>query len=59
MSRVAAVAGLGLYVLEQLLMRLDNPAVAPVGLIVAGLIILAFIHGVRGTFAYHRLRRQC
>ncbi len=57
MSRIAAVAGLGLYVLGQVLIRISMPSIAPGGLWVAGLFILGFVNGVRGTFAYHRLRR--
>lgn len=58
MSRIAAVAGLVIYSLEQIMLRLDNPSLAASGWLVAGLFVLAFVHGVRGTFAYHALRRQ-
>ena len=57
MSRVAAVAGLVLYVAEQILMRMDNPKASGSGIFLAVVIVLAFINGVRGTFAYHRFHR--
>ena len=52
MSRVAAVAGLVLFVLERLLMLPENHGMG--SLIVGVAITLAFANGVRATFAYHR-----
>lgn len=57
LSRVAAVAGLLLYIVEQIAMRAANPSMSGAGVVVAVFLILAFVNGVRGTFAYHRLRR--
>jgi len=57
-SRVAAIAGLGVYVLEQLYM-LSAPGQWGVGrffVIVA--LICAFIGGIRGTFALHEFRSR-
>lgn len=54
LNRVAAVAGLALYLGERLY------AWAEVGLrspIVAVILTLCFVHGVRGAFAYHRFGR--
>ncbi|NJO79148.1 MAG: hypothetical protein HC827_11930 [Cyanobacteria bacterium RM1_2_2] len=56
MSRVAAVAGLVLYILEQVVMRISNPALSTSGFFVTGLLILAFTNAIRGTFAYHAFR---
>ncbi|HBL58637.1 MAG TPA: hypothetical protein DDZ80_09010 [Cyanobacteria bacterium UBA8803] len=57
MSRFAAVAGLVLYIVEQIIMRISNPSNFGAGLFIVILFILAFINAVRGTFAYHRFRR--
>ena len=54
MSRVAAVAGLALFVLERLLMLPENHGTG--SLIVGIAIALAFANGVRATFAYHRFQ---
>jgi hypothetical protein len=55
MSRVAAVAGLSLYLLELWFTTKTNGASANV--ILPIIIILAFIGGIRGTVAYHRYRK--
>lgn len=54
LSRFAAVAGLVLYVLESLyaMAQLAGPRS---GIVLRIIITLAFIHAVRGTFAYRRL----
>lgn len=52
LSRVAAVAGLALYLLEQGYQIATIGSKSPV---MALLFILFLFHGVRGTFAYHRL----
>jgi hypothetical protein len=56
MSRVAAVAGLAVYILERIYMQSALGAKAGSGIVVTILIILAFINAVRGTFAYHRMK---
>ena len=53
MSRVAAVSGLVLFVLERIWMWRDNPRAG--NIIVAVLFTVAFANGVRATFRYHRL----
>lgn len=58
MSRVAAVEGLLLYGAGRIVMWIDDPSDTDSGLVVASWLIWSFINGVRGTFAYHRLR-QC
>ena len=55
MSRVAAVAGLVIYIAEQVLIRVSNPKLATNGIFFTVLIVIAFINGIRGTFAYHSL----
>jgi hypothetical protein len=57
LSRIAAVLGLVVYGLGQVLMWIE------IGLQIQGiwlltLIVFGFINGIRGTFAYHRLRRE-
>jgi len=56
MSRVAAVAGLVIYCLEKIYMQSVMGTKFASGLIVAVIIILAFINAIRGTFAYHRMK---
>jgi len=58
LSRVAAVAGLLLYIVEQIIMRVSNPNLSMSGFFIVIVIILAFVNAVRGTFAYHRFRRE-
>ena len=50
-SRVAALAGLAVYVLERANQISETGANRHVGAILLGLL---FVNGVRGTFAYHR-----
>lgn len=53
MSRGAAVAGLVLFVAEKILGAIESGSFQ--GAHVAAVLILAFVHGVRGTFALARL----
>ena len=57
MSRVAAVAGLVIYILEKIYMHAVAGASIGAGLLVSLLITLAFVNAVRGTFAYHRMKQ--
>ena len=54
MNRIAAVAGLALYILERISMWSEygtkNPAIAI-------FITLMFINSIRGIFAYHKLNK--
>jgi len=51
-SRVAAVAGLFVYILDRIYFVTTG---GPRGVVIWGLILLAFWQGVRGTFAYAKL----
>jgi len=51
-SRVAAVAGLVIYVADRIYFVATG---GPRGVVIWGLILLAFWQGVRGTFAYAKL----
>ena len=53
-SRVAAVAGLVLYILERIMMWADVGFKSP---IIAIIFTLAFVGGVRGTWAYRKQAR--
>jgi hypothetical protein len=57
LSRIAAVLGLVVYGLGQVLMWI---AIGPQleGIWLLTLIVFGFINGIRGTFTYHRLRRE-
>ncbi|MEM9216666.1 MAG: hypothetical protein AAGD25_20245 [Cyanobacteria bacterium P01_F01_bin.150] len=56
MSRIAAIAGLSLYVINQIYMlTVTGPRASGLGIML--LIVFAFINGIRGTFAYHRLKK--
>jgi hypothetical protein len=55
MSRTAAVLGLGLYLFEQVYQLV---VAGPLNPIMAMFFTLFFVHGVRGTFAFHRLAEQ-
>ena len=52
-SRVAAVAGLSLFVAEKIYQFATLPK-ALVGIAMAVILLAFFVSGVRGTFAYHR-----
>lgn len=53
-SRVAAIAGLLFFLLEKVYQFTTQPK-ALMGLWLAIIILVGFVGGVRGTFAYHRL----
>lgn len=58
-SRVAAVAGLFLFIGSKAvgwIMVSQSPQVG--ALLIAALFLIFYIHGVRGTFAWHRHRRS-
>ncbi|MEM1264059.1 MAG: hypothetical protein AAGH76_16800 [Pseudomonadota bacterium] len=55
LSRVASVLGLGLYIAERVWMFQAN---GKLGGVLMVLLILMFVNGVRGTFAYHRLNAE-
>jgi hypothetical protein len=50
-SRVAALCGLGLYLVEEAYVLAQA---RPVALLVVALFTIAFVNGVRGAFALHR-----
>lgn len=56
-SRVFAVIGLALFAFEKVYQFVTQP-LAYGGALVAIALLLAFVHGVRGTFAWHRLRSE-
>ncbi len=56
-SRIAAVALLGFFMVNQVLLRLDDPAIGATGLFVAFLLTYLYARGVTGTFLYHRRQR--
>jgi len=55
MSRAWAVVGVLLFVAERAYAFYDRAMTAMSGIIVGLLLLLAFLNGVRGTFAYRRL----
>jgi hypothetical protein len=55
MSRVAAFAGLVLYLIEQ---AIAWATIGPKAPVVAALFILLFVNALRGTFSYHRLMNK-
>jgi hypothetical protein len=57
-SKFFAVAGLVLFVFENVVQFSAHPQLAIFGWVMALLFILLFISGVRGTFAFHRLSAQ-
>ena len=52
-SRIAAVAGLVIYLAERLYMMSVN---GPKGIFLSIVLTIVFINAVRGTFAWHRLQ---
>jgi nitrate reductase gamma subunit len=56
MSRVAAVAGLVLYIIERIAMHIVMGKSRISGIFITVLFLVMFINAVRGTFAYHRMR---
>jgi hypothetical protein len=57
-SKFFAVAGLCLFIVEKIYQFSARPEVAVFGIIVAVLITLLFVSGVKGTYAYHRLSKE-
>lgn len=55
MNRIAAIAGLSLYILERIMMWLDQGPQSPV---IAILITFLFINSLRGIFAYHKYAKD-
>jgi hypothetical protein len=55
MSRTASVAGLALYIIERSYAWATSGLKNPV---VAAIFTLLFIHSVRGTFSYHKFKKQ-
>lgn len=58
MSRIAAIAGLTLYLLSRILLQASGVPTNLLGLALATLISVAFINAIRGTFAFHRFKCQ-
>jgi hypothetical protein len=58
LSRAWAVVGLSLFVAEQAYGFYHRGITLTAGLVVVIILLLGFIHGVRGTFAYRRLPTQ-
>jgi hypothetical protein len=58
MSRVFAVSGLLLYLLERVFMWAENPELASKGILISIFMVFAFVNGIRGTFAFHRFRAR-
>ena len=56
MSRAWAVVGLLLFLYERVYAFYVRPT-ATAGIIVGLIVLLAFVNGVRGTFAHHRLSK--
>lgn len=55
MNRIAAIAGLILYILERISMWSEHGAKNPA---IAIFITLMFINSIRGTFAYHKINKS-
>jgi hypothetical protein len=59
--RTAAVIGLVLFISEKIFMvaiGFSSPVQSSSALIVALILVVCFVNGVRGTFAFHRLRKD-
>ena len=55
-SKSFAVIGLALFVIEKIFQLATQPMSLSFGILVAVALLFAFINGVRGTFAYHRMK---
>ena len=55
-SRVFAIAGLSLFVIEKAFQIATQPDSIRFGIFLAVILLLCFISGVRGNFAYHRYK---
>ena len=53
-SRLAAVLGLLLSLFERITMWMTHGLAGGGGVFLTLLLVLSFVHGIRGTFAYHR-----
>jgi hypothetical protein len=56
MSRVAAISGLVLYIIERIDMHVMMGKSHISGIFVTVMFLFAFINAIRGTFAYHRMQ---
>jgi len=56
-SRFAGVAGFALFLLERIFMIAKGGPAAG-GLFMGIFLLLGFLHGMRGAFAYHKLQSQ-
>ena len=54
-SKAFAIIGLCLFVIEKIHQYATQPSLAVFGIFMTVILLLAFINGVRGTFAFHRL----
>ncbi len=54
-SRICAVAALVLFILEKIL-QLAESGLGILGIGIAGFFIVLFLIGIKGTFAFHKLR---
>lgn len=57
-SKAFAVAGLGLFLIEKIYQFATQPQALGFGIFVAVILLLCFISGVRGNFAYHRFAAE-
>ena len=58
MSRVGAIVALLFFSLSIIMLLVNGSLGNPIGLITLGLFLCCLINGVRGTFAYHRIRSE-
>lgn len=57
-SKVFAVAGLGLFLIEKIYQLATQPQTLSFGFFIAVILLLCFISGVRGNFAYRRFAAE-
>lgn len=57
-SKGFAIAGLALFALEKVFQAVTQPQSMRFGIFLAVILLLCFISGVRGTFAYHRFKAE-
>jgi hypothetical protein len=57
MSRLASIAGLLIYLADRVAIIAQNGSKGG-NYVIMAFFILAFINSIRGTFAYHRIRRD-
>ncbi|GAB4131647.1 MAG: hypothetical protein Fur0046_00750 [Cyanobacteria bacterium J069] len=58
LSRIAAIAGLSLYLFSRILLYVSGMPTNSVGMAITTIISIAFINAIRATFAYHHFQRQ-